>query len=99
MNERRRQGRRETGPGPSSGLEEEGNPIGGNVEVIHGTFRQTLPAGEMPVSEVRRRFRDNLDIHPEAVAHVGGEPVDDSTVLRAGQILMFVRPSGEKGGS
>jgi hypothetical protein len=53
----------------------------------------------MNVSEVRRRFQDRLDIHPEAIALLDGNPVDDTTRVGAGQMLMFVRPSGEKGGA
>ncbi len=37
------------------------------------------------------------DIHPEARALLDGSPVDDDTVVRTGQSLTFVRPSGEKG--
>ena len=53
----------------------------------------------MSVRDIRDSFRDRLDIHPEAVAFVDGDPVDDDTVIHEGQRLMFMRPSGEKGGS
>jgi hypothetical protein len=98
MRERKRQLQRQVGSSPTGGLFDDATPAGGSVDVIHGPYRQSLPVAEMPISEVRRRFQDHLDIHPEAVALVGGHPVDDTTRLRAGQTLMFVRPSGEKGG-
>ena len=98
MHERKRQLQRQLGSSPAGGLFDDATSTGGSVDVIHGPYRQSLPVAEMPISEVRRRFQDHLDIHPEAVALVEGRPVDDSTRLRSGQTLMFVRPSGEKGG-
>ena len=72
---------------------------GGMVEVSHGTYSERLPAGNMTVGEVRARFADRLDIHPEATAVIDGQDVGDDTVLRVGQTVNFVRPSGEKGGA
>ena len=69
----------------------------GEVLVSHGTYLERLPVVGMTVGEVRSRSQDRLDIHPDATALVDGNPVDDSTRLLAGQTLMFVRPSGEKG--
>jgi hypothetical protein len=65
--------------------------------VTHGPFAEQLPVSEMTVSQVRSRFRDRLDIHPEAMAMLDGSPVDDATTVRAGQTLMFIRQAGEKG--
>jgi hypothetical protein len=65
--------------------------------VTHGPYAEVLPIAEMTVSQVRSRFRDRLDIHPEAMAMLDGNPVDDTTTVRAGQTLMFIRQSGEKG--
>jgi len=69
----------------------------GAVLVSHGTYLESLPVVGMTVGAVRTRSQDRLDIHPEATALVDGRRVDDSTRLHAGQTLMFVRPSGEKG--
>jgi hypothetical protein len=49
------------------------------------------------VTQIRERFFDRLDIHPDAVAFVDGNEADDDTVVHEGQRLMFMRPSGEKG--
>ena len=65
--------------------------------MTHGIYRAELPVGEMSIEQVRGRFRDRLDIHPQATAVLDGSPADEHTTLRAGQTLTFVRPSGEKG--
>lgn len=97
MQERKHERPRETGDGPSGGLFVDAAPTGGSVDVAHGPYRETLPVAEMTVAEIRHRFRDHLDIHPQAVGLVQGNEVSDSTRVRAGQTLMFVRPAGEKG--
>jgi len=97
MNEKKRQRRRELGSIGGSGDFDAAPQLGGTVDVAHGPYRESLPVGEMSVADVRRRFQDQLDIHPDAVALVDGHEVGDATRLRAGQMLMFVRPAGEKG--
>jgi len=96
MDEKKRQRLREGGAPGGAGIFDDGG-TGGSVDVAHGPYRESLPVGEMTVAEVRRRFQDQLDIHPEAVALLDGHEVDDATRLRNGQMLMFVRPAGEKG--
>ena len=66
--------------------------------VIHGTYAEALPVARMSVAQVRRRFADLLDIHPQATAVLDGAPVEDDVTVQAGQSLMFVRRAGEKGG-
>ncbi len=97
--ERRRPKREETGPGPG-GLGDvfAGPETGGAVTVCHGPYSEDLPVGNMSVGEVRRRFSDRLDIDPQSQAVIDGNEVDDSTVLRGGQLLAFIRQAGEKGG-
>jgi hypothetical protein len=70
---------------------------GGLVTVVHAPYAEALPVGEMSIAMVRDRFRDRLDIHPEAVAFVDGNPAGDDTIVHEGQRLMFMRPAGEKG--
>jgi len=73
-------------------------PAGAGVAtVVHGTYAEPLPVAQMTIAEVRRRFADLLDIHPQANAVLDGTPVDDDTTVAAGQTLMFLRRSGEKG--
>jgi hypothetical protein len=67
------------------------------VTVSHGPFAEDLPVAGMTISQVRSGFSDRLDIHPQAMALIDGNPVDDTTTLRAGQTLMFIRQAGEKG--
>ena len=69
----------------------------GMVSVSHGPYMEQLPVASLRVAQVRAHFADRLDIHPEAVALLDGDPVDDTTTLRAGQMLTFIRPAGEKG--
>ncbi len=76
---------------------DQADAVGGLVTVLHAPYTEQLPVGEMSVRTVRERFTDRLDIHPDAVAFVDGNAVDDETVVHEGQRLMFMRPSGEKG--
>lgn len=98
--EKRRTRARVADAGPASDPfgEPGGSPAGaGLATVIHGTYAEALPVAEMSVGEVRRRFGDLLDIHPQANAVLDGVPVGDEARIEAGQNLMFVRRAGEKG--
>ncbi len=90
----------ELGGGPGDDLFGDlgGDAPAGLATVVHGTYAETLPVAQMSIAQVRRRFRDLLDIHPEATAVIDGAPVDDETVVGQGQTLMFIRRAGEKGG-
>ena len=77
-----------------------GSAVGtGVVRVVHGTYDEALPVAEMSIAQVRSRFGDLLDIHPEATGQLDGVPVGDDVIVQAGQLLLFVRPAGEKGGA
>jgi hypothetical protein len=78
-------------------LDDVDDGTGGLVTVLHAPYSEELPVGERSVRHIRENFNDRLDIHPEAVAFVDGQQVDDDTVVHEGQRLMFMRPSGEKG--
>ena len=70
----------------------------GLVQVATGLYSERLPVAGMTVAAVRESFADRLDIDPQALAVLDGEAVnDESTTVRAGQQLAFVRFSGEKG--
>jgi hypothetical protein len=97
MQEQHRQRTRPAGVGPGGGLFDDPDASPGVATVTHGPYAEELPIAEMTISQVRSRFRDRLDIHPEAMAMLDGNPVDDSTTVRAGQTLMFIRQAGEKG--
>ena len=86
------------GGGFDDGTPDASDALGGTVAVTHGPYAENLPVGGMTVGEIRRRFHDRLDIHPQAAALVDGAEADENTTVRTGQLLMFVRRSGEKGG-
>ena len=67
------------------------------VTVCHGPYLEELPVGNMSVGVIRERFGDRLDIDPESQAVVDGHEVEENTIVRAGQLLTFVRKAGEKG--
>jgi hypothetical protein len=71
---------------------------GGLVTVSSGLHNdERLPVANMTVGEVRRRFADRMDIDQHSRATVDGHDVDDTTVLRPGQLLIFMQHAGEKG--
>jgi hypothetical protein len=89
--------REQTGSGGGPALADE--DVGGStmVTVSHWPYCERLPVGDMTVGEIRRRYADRFDIDPLSVATVDGHEVDATTVVTAGQVLMFVRRAGEKG--
>jgi hypothetical protein len=101
MNERsRRAARAQITPGGTNGdggFFDTPDAATGLASVSHGPFVEQLPVANLSVSQVRERFADRLDIHPDAVALLDGDPVDDAATVRAGQTLAFIRPAGEKG--
>ena len=97
MEERRRARMRRETPAPGGDPFDNLEVAAGMATVAHGPYAERLPVAELSVAEVRRRFQDRLDVHPEAIALLDGDPVDDATRLRAGQMLTFIRPAGEKG--
>jgi hypothetical protein len=62
-----------------------------------GLYTERLPVANMTVREVRARFGDRLDIDPHSQAEIDGRPVTDDVVIRANQLVTFVRHAGEKG--
>ncbi len=68
-----------------------------SATVSHGPYAEQLPVGGMSVEKIRRRYADRFDIDPKAEAVIDGNPVDDATVVKPGQTLMFIRRAGEKG--
>ncbi len=76
---------------------DEADDTGRLVTVTSGPYAEQLPVGNASVGEIRARFRDRFDIDPRSVAVLDGHDVNDDTVVRAGQTLMFVHRAGEKG--
>ena len=69
------------------------------VTVSSGPYAEQLPVGNLPVGEIRRRFRDRFDLDAHSQAVLDGHDVGDEVIVRPGQALMFVRRAGEKGRS
>jgi hypothetical protein len=83
------------GPGSPAPL---GAPLADSlVALTVGPYGGQLPLAGRSVGEVRRRYGDRYDIAPQMQAFVDNAPVDDDTVLHAGQVLTFMHLSGEKG--
>jgi hypothetical protein len=100
MQERPRIGNRtQQRPGPA-GL---GDVFGGgngdraNATVSSGIHVEQLPVAGMSVGAIRQRFASRLEIAPGTLAFIAGHPVDEDTVIGEGELVSFMRASGEKG--
>ena len=67
------------------------------VTVSSGQNRGQLPVGNSTIGEIRQRFRDRFAIDPQSQAFLDGHEAGEDAVVRAGQVLMFMRRAGEKG--
>ena len=67
--------------------------------ISHGQYREEVPVAGMSIKTIRGKFAAKFDIDPDAKAIVDGTPVDDETVIKPGQLLVFARVAGEKGNS
>jgi hypothetical protein len=88
---------RPAGGGQLGGIFDDGLGSDDLVTVASGPYAEQLPVANMTVGEIRGRFRDRFDIDPRSQAVLAGNEVGDETVVRPGQLLMFVRRAGEKG--
>ena len=70
---------------------------GGLVEVIHGVYAHSLPLAGMTVRQARAELEERMNLAPDALAVVDGNEVDEDTTITEGQVLNFVKHSGEKG--
>jgi hypothetical protein len=89
--------RTSTGGGLGSLFADDPGPAG-LVTVAVGPYVERLPLGNSTVAQIRARFGQRFDIDPHSQAVLDGHEVGDDTVVRTGQVLMFVHKSGEKGG-
>ena len=97
MQERTRTPIESPGPGPASGIFDQDGAPTGNATVISGVYSEQLPVGNTTVGEVRARFADRFDIHPDSQAVLGGRDVSDDEIVPPGQVLIFAHRAGEKG--
>jgi len=49
------------------------------------------------VAKIRKTLKDSLNIPDEAIATISGNNVENNYLLKDGDVLEFVRPSGAKG--
>ncbi|HXJ74991.1 MAG TPA: hypothetical protein VNM37_19195 [Candidatus Dormibacteraeota bacterium] len=99
LSQNQNQNQRET-PGLAGGLGHlfaEPHEPAGLVTVAVGPYLERLPIGNSTVGEIRNRFRQRFDIDPRSMAILDGHETGNDTVVRTGQVLMFVHRSGEKG--
>ena len=82
------------------------DPAAGQITVSQGVFCESLPLAGETVAGIRERIRENFadlfDMGPAggetvSVAVIDGQPVDDNTVVQAGEFLTFVMHAGVKG--
>ena len=97
MTEQIRQRRERIVPGPSGPGNIFSNDSDGQATVCYGPYSESLPVDGLSVEMIRRRFGDRFDIDPASQAILDGNEVNENTIIRSGQLLTFVRKSGEKG--
>ena len=84
-------------PGGLGSLFADHDEPSGLVTVAVGPYFEHLPLGNRTVGEIRNRFRQRFDIDPRSQALLDGHEAGDDTIVRTGQVLMFVHKAGEKG--
>lgn len=67
------------------------------VKVINGVNELASALDGRTVGEIRGLLAQALNIDPAAVPVLNGDTAADSTVLREGDELEFVKPAGTKG--
>jgi len=100
MKERDRIGTRthqRPGPAGLGDLFGGGNGDRANATVSSGIHVEQLPVAGMSVGAIRERFASRLEIGPDSLGFVSGRPVTEETVIGEGEVLSFMRASGEKG--
>jgi hypothetical protein len=76
-------------------------PPADTITVQHGIHTDNYPVVGLTVREVRERLAPVMNIDPESVAVVAGNPVvdeGDHVLSSSDQILSFVKKSAVKGG-
>ena len=68
-----------------------------SVTITSGIYLETLPLANLTVGHIRNKFRTRFEIDSAAVALINGNTVKESTIVRTGDCLIFVKRAGEKG--
>lgn len=94
------------GPSGGGGCADTLDAPAGQITVSQGVFCENLPLAGETVAGIRERIRENfadlfdmgpVDSEAVSVAVIDGRPVDDDTVVQAGEFLTFVMHAGVKG--
>lgn len=72
-------------------------PRESQVIVMNGLHVRPVPRAGQTVGQIRDELEEQMNIDPESMATIDGEAADVDTVLREGQVLLFVKHAGEKG--
>ncbi len=75
------------------------SPSPNAVFVTYGVYQMHLELAGRTLAEVRQSLAGPLNIDPRSVAVVNGETVAETTTLRGGDRVEFVRLAGQKGSS
>jgi len=67
------------------------------VEVTYGINSANLQLAGQTVGQARAALASLLNIAAGAQAHIDGQPVDDSRILRDGDALEFIKTASAKG--
>ncbi len=86
-------------PGPAAlgDIFGSGNGDRAHATVSAGIHVEQLPVAGMSVAAVRERFASRLEITAETLGYISGHPVEEDTIIGEGEVLSFMRASGEKG--
>ena len=71
--------------------------VNGDVRLIHGANSRSYSIAGMSVQDVRKKFRNILNIPKDVEVRVNGENVSDDFVLETGMIVEFSKTAGSKG--
>ena len=89
--------RQRPGPAGLGNIFGAGNRDRANATVSSGIHVEQLPVAGMSVGAIRERFASRLEITAETLGYISGRPVEEDTVVGEGEVLSFMRASGEKG--
>ncbi len=89
--------RQRSGPAGLGNFFGGGNGDRANATVSSGIHVEQLPVAGMSVGAIRERFASRLDITAQTLAYVSGHPVEEDTIIGEGEMLSFMRASGEMG--
>jgi len=67
------------------------------IKVVCGANSQEVEVAGKSIGEVRKLLGETLNIPKDAKPVISGDNVSDNYVIKPGDTLEFIKPSGEKG--